>query len=253
MKLEARLHLIAPLSSFAPFTPFLATILLLAAAAGGCVPPGARPANAQGVPLKECGPDGVIDDFEDNNNQISVIGDRGGYWYTYADKDGSTVWPEQGDNGGTFTVVEGGHDSKYAVNVKGRLAGKANTYAAMGLNFLDPKQPYDASHYEGITFFAKRGAGSTSKMWVKLPDGNTDPDGAICSACFNDYSVTVTLGEQWQRVVIPFRDLRQEPDWGAPRKPHVDASKLYAIHFESKSSGAEFDFWVDDIAFVCKG
>ena len=106
--------------------------------------------------MKECGPDGVIDDFEDNNNQINVVGDRGGYWYTYVDKEGSTVWPEPGDKGGTFTLVEGGHDSKFAAEIKGKLAGKSIVYAAMGLNFRDPKEAYDASMYEGITFWAKR-------------------------------------------------------------------------------------------------
>ena len=85
--------------------------------------------------MKECGPDGVIDDLEDNNNQITVIGDRGGYWYTYADNEGSTVSPVPGDQGGTFTMVEGGHDSKFAAEMKGKLAGKSIVYAAMGLNF----------------------------------------------------------------------------------------------------------------------
>jgi Carbohydrate binding domain (family 11) len=225
----------------------------MSVSAVACVPPGSRPESAQGAKLKECGPDGVIDDFEDNNNQISVIGDRGGYWYTYADKEGSTVWPEQGDKGGTFTVVEGGHESKFAVNVKGKLAGKSIVYAAMGLNFRDPKEAYDASMYEGITFWAKIGPGSTPKMLVKLPDGNTDPDGQVCQACFNDFGATVTLTNQWQRVVLPFRDLRQEGDWGAPRKPHADSKKLFAIHFEAKTPGSDYDFWVDDIAFVCKG
>jgi endoglucanase len=232
----------------------LLTLLVGAAmAAGACVPPGARVTSAQGGAMKECGPDGMIDDFEDNNNQINVVGERGGYWYTYADKEGSTIWPEQGDNGGTFTVVEGGKDSKYAANMKGKLAGKSIVYAAMGLNFLDPKGPFDASAYQGITFWIKRGPGSTGKLSVKLPDGNTDPEGSICSACYNDYGTQINVGEQWQRVVIPFRDLKQEPDWGAPRKPHADPGKLFAIHWEAKSSGAEFDFWVDDIAFICKG
>ena len=77
--------------------------------------------------------------MEDNNNQITVIGERGGYWYTYADKDGSTVWPVPGDQGGTFTMVEGGHDSKYAAEMKGKLAGKSIVYAAMGLNFHGPE------------------------------------------------------------------------------------------------------------------
>ena len=39
----------------------------------GCVPPGAHVAPPGSVPLKECGPDGVIDDMEDNNNQITGV------------------------------------------------------------------------------------------------------------------------------------------------------------------------------------
>lgn len=231
-------------------------LILLAAAAtlgGGCAPFGTRAQSDRPPSYKECGPDGLIDDFEDNNNQINVTDDRGGYWYTYADKLGSTVWPEQGDNGGTFTVVEGGNGSKYAVNMKGKLAASSIVYAAMGLNFRDPKEGFDASKYAGITFFARRGAASTGKLFVKLPDGNTDPDGAVCSACYNDFGTELTVGEKWTRFVLPFRDLKQEGAWGSPRRPHVDPSKLYAIHWEAKSSGADFDFWVDDIAFVCKG
>jgi hypothetical protein len=233
----------------------LVTLLAAAVAASGaaCVPFGTKPLVSSVGPLKECGADALIDDFEDNNTQIAVIGDRGGYWYTYADKQGSTVWPVEGDKGGTFTMVDGGHDSKFAANVKGHLVSKSDTYAAMGLNFLDPKGGYDASAYEGITFFTKRGSGSNGKLWVKVSDGNTDPDGGICSACFNDYQVQIEVGDVWQRVVIPFHDLRQEGDWGSPRKPHVDRGKLYAIHFESKTPGADFDFLVDDIAFICKG
>ena len=220
---------------------------------GGCVPFGTKPPSDLPPVYRDCGPDGVIDDFEDNNNQISVIGDRGGYWYTYADKLGSTIWPVQGDNGGTFTLVEGGHDSKFAVEMKGKLAGASIVYAAMGLNFLDPKEPYDASKYEGISFFAKRAPTATQKLLVKMPDGNTDPDGAVCSACFNDYGAPLAIGDQWQRYVVPFSDLHQEPNWGAPRKPRIDSKKLFAIHFEAKTPGADFDFVVDDIAFICKG
>lgn len=232
----------------------LSTLSLAMTVAAGCVPPGAKVTTGPGeMALKECGPEGVIDDFEDNNNQITVVGERGGYWYTYADDKGSTIWPEQGDKGGTFTLVEGGNNSKYAVEMKGKLAPQSIVYAAMGLNFLDPKEPYDASKFVGITFFAKRSATSTGKLVVKLPDGSTDPDGGVCKACYNDYGTVLTVGEQWQRYVLPFRDLKQEPDWGVPRKPHITPSKLFAIHWEAKSSGAEFDFIVDDVAFICKG
>lgn len=234
--------------------PCLVILLIgIAAVIGGCTPFGVRPPSDQPPVFKECGPDGVIDDFEDNNNQISVFDDRGGYWYTYADKLGSQVWPVEGDKGGVFTMSEGGNGSKYAVNFKGKLAAASVVYSGMGLNFRDPKESFDASKYQGITFFAKRATGTTGKLFVKLPDGNTDPDGAVCSACYNDFSVELNVGEQWKRYVLPFRDLRQEPDWGAPRKPHLDPTKLFAIHWEAKSTGADFDFWVDDIAFLCKG
>ena len=223
------------------------------ATVAGCLPmPGAKVAPPGSVAMRECGPDGVIDDFEDNNNQISVIGERGGYWYTYADQKGSTVTPLPGDQGGVFNPIEGGHDSKFAVEMKGQLASQSIVYAAMGLNFQDPKGPYDASAYEGISFWAKRAPNTAAKLFVKMPDGNTDPDGQVCSACFNDYFYAVTVGEQWGRFVLPFRDLKQEPEWGVPHKPHVDPKRLYAIHFEAKTPGAAYDFVVDDIQFVCR-
>lgn len=226
----------------------------IAIASGGCTPFGVRPASDRPPVYRDCGPDGLIDDLEDNNTQISVFDDRGGYWYTYADKNGSNIWPEQGDKGGTFTMSEGGNaSSKYAVNFKGTLVAASTVYAAAGLNFRDPKEAFDASKYVGISFFARRGGGSANKLFVKIPDGNTDPDGAVCSACYNDFNAEVEVGPQWKRYVLPFRDMRQEGTWGAPRRPHVDVTKLYAIHWESKTSGADFDFWIDDIAFVCKG
>jgi endoglucanase len=234
-------------------TALVSLLSVFVGASIGCVAPGARVAPPGSIPLKECGADGVIDDMEDNNNQIAVINERGGYWYTYSDTKGSTVWPVPGDQGGTFTMVEGGHESKFAAEFKGKLAGASIVYAAMGLNFLDPKEPLDASKYEGITFWAKRAPGTIGKLTIKIPDGNTDPDGQSCSDCFNDYGYVVNIGEDWQRIVLPFRDLAQEPHWGAPRKPHLDRSRIYAIHFEAKVPGGDYDFFIDDIAFICKG
>src|SRR4051794_3090739 len=99
--------------------------LFVAGSAAACVPPGAHVAPPGSVPLKEWGADGVTDDMEDNNNRIAMTGDRGGSWYTCVDKDGSTVWPVPGDSGGPFTMVENGHDSKFAAEMKGHLAGKS--------------------------------------------------------------------------------------------------------------------------------
>lgn len=219
----------------------------------GCVAPGALPSATHASSLRECGPQGLLDDFEDNDAQASPAEDRGGYWYTYSDKSGSKVWPEPGETGGTFEVSPGGHNnSKFAARMRGKLAPGPVVYAALGVSLTDPREPYDASRYEGITFYARRGAAATAQARVKLPDGNTDPEGQVCSDCYNDYGVTLVVGEQWQRFVLPFRDMKQAPNWGAPRRPHIDSKRLIAINWEVNTPGADFDLWVDDLAFICK-
>jgi len=218
---------------------------------GGCIAPGTRSSGA--AALKECGPEGMIDDFEDNNNQSNVIDGRGGYWYTYADKLGTTIWPELGENGGTFTPSEGGYNSKFAGEVKGRISTAVVVYAGLGLNFVDPKGSYDASKYEGVTFWAKRAANSTGKVRLKVPDVSTDEAGGVCSECFNDFGTDLNLTEQWQRFVIPFHDMKQMEGWGAPRRAHIDASKIYGMQWQTQVQGADYDFAVDNLAFICKG
>jgi endoglucanase len=232
----------------------LAPILFAGAAlTAGCIAPGAQPTTSGAAALKECGPEGMIDDFEDNNNQNTVIDNRGGYWYTYVDKVGSTVWPEAGEQGGTFTPSEGGYNSKFAGAVKGKIGTAAIVFGALGMNFIDPKGIYDASKYEGITFFAKRGANSTGKVRLKVPDATTDPEGKVCSECFNDFGVDLNLTEQWTRYTIPFRDMKQMEGWGAPRKAHIDPSKLFGLQWQTQVQGADYDFAVDNVAFICKG
>lgn len=226
---------------------FSSGVAAAVAVATGCVAPGAHTSSAP--VLKECGPDGLIDDFEDGNSQVAFVGGRGGYWYVYTDKLGTTMTPS-----GTFESIEGGRNgSQYAAEMKGKIASGANVYAGMGMDFVSPKAPYDVSKYEGITFFAKRAPGTIGKLIVKLPDVDTDPDGKICTACYNDFAYTIDVGEDWQRYVLLFHDLRQDGTWGAPRKPHLDIHKVFAIHWETKQAGGTFDFFVDDIAFVCRG
>ncbi|MEO5768579.1 MAG: hypothetical protein ABIS92_09545 [Polyangia bacterium] len=232
------------------FFPFLVTG---AVAAAGCVAPGAQTSNAAGGALKECGPEGAIDDFEDNNNQNNVVDGRGGYWYTYVDKVGSTVWPEAGEVGGTFTPSEPGYNSKFSGEVKGKLGTAAIVFGALGMNFVDPKGVYDASKYAGITFFAKRAPNSTGKVRLKVPDVSTDKDAGICGECFNDFGMDLNLTEQWQRFTFPFRDMRQMEGWGSPRKAHIDPSKLFGMQWQSQVQGADYDFSIDNVAFICKG
>lgn len=208
----------------------------------------------------ECkAPEALICDGDDNNNQTAVIANRGGYWYTFSDMFGTEVWPLQGAKGGTFEMSPGGaENSPYAARFKGTVVAQPSadqyTQAGMGLNFVDPKGPYDASQYGGISFWAKAAPGSVTDVRLKIPDNNTDPDGGVCSECFNDFGMDLKLTNEWQHYVIRFKDLKQEVGWGSPKKFGVDSSSIYGIQFQTKIAEQPFDIWVDQIRFTgCSG
>src|SRR5688572_8982379 len=82
---------------------------------------------------------GLIADGENNSNQIADIQNRGGYWYTFSDDEGSTVVPETGKRGGTFQMKAGGaNGTKFAAHMSGTVAGGSAGYVGIGLNFIDP-------------------------------------------------------------------------------------------------------------------
>lgn len=234
-----------------PLSAMALALTTIGVSLSGCVMPGQKPAlgNA-GADFGSCGPEAVIDDGEDNNNQGSVVDGRGGYWYTYAD-DNTTIVPEAGAKGGTFTMSRGGaNNSRFAANAHGQIGQGGVVYGALGLNLLDPKNPYDGSKYTGIAFWARKGAGTAGKVRVKVPDVNTDDEGGVCKECFNTFGNDITVTESWQRFVLPFKKMRQEEGWGSPRPRYVAKDKLYGIQWQISQPGANFDLWIDDVEFV---
>lgn len=196
-------------------------------------------------------PFGMISDGESLNRTTFTQG-RGGYWYTFIDlKDngGSQIWPTAGILGGTFEMSEGGASgTKHAARMKGTVGGGDIVYAGMGLNFVDPKGPYDASKYGGISFWAKKNPGSVSKVRLKVPDRQTEPDGKLCKQCFNDHGMDLVLYDQWTLYTIPFYSMRQE-DWG-PKDNGIDPATIYGVQFQVKEPGATFDISIDEIRFT---
>jgi endoglucanase len=199
---------------------------------------------------KACPPTAVISDAETANATLKHEG-RGGYWYTFSDDAGSDVWPVSGAKGGTFEMSPGGAaGTKNAARMKGKIGTADVVYAGMGLNFMDPKGAYDASKYQGISFWAKKNPGSTANVRLKVPDAATDPDGKICNACFNDFGFDLTLTDDWQHYVIPFRVMKQIKGWGSPHTDGIDKSKIYGMQFQVNEKGAAFDVVIDEIAFT---
>ena len=111
-----------------------------AASIGGGAAAAPAAAAAPGVAVgKDCGPNALIDDGEDGNNQNLPNDNRGGYWYTFKDKGTTTVEPTAGEEGGTFAMSAGGHDSQYAARYHGTIGTGAIVFSGMGMNFIDPK------------------------------------------------------------------------------------------------------------------
>jgi hypothetical protein len=240
--------------SLCSYLPLLAA--LLAGCGGGsattvgAAAPSAKPADsAASAPASKACSDGMIDDAEDNDGKIMVQKDRGGYWFTYADDAGSTIAPKK------FEMAAGGaNGSKYAAHMTGKMGTKGDSvWAGMGFNFGDPKKPYNATAYKGVSFQAKLGAGSLDKVHVTLADVNTDPDGNVCKdKCYNHFGADVTLTDKWAKYTLLFSAMTQQTGWGDPHPPSIDASKVYGMQWAESVKGASFDVWIDDVQFVCE-
>jgi hypothetical protein len=202
--------------------------------------------------FKECAAEGLIDDGEDGNNQNLPNDNRGGYWYTFRDKKGTTIDPVAGEDGGTFAMSEGGHGSQFAARYHGKIGTGAPLFGGMGMNFVDPKAPYDASKYAGISFWAKTGDNSTPKVRLKVPDTNTDPEGGVCKECFNDFGGDLTLTKEWKLYIFPWKSMKQMPGWGSPRKPHITPAKIFGVQFQVNVPSANYDIFIDDLKFICQ-
>ena len=189
----------------------------------------------------------VIDNFDDGDDRIMVQQGRGGYIYTYMDETGSTIAPSTN----SFTVTNGGAtDDGFAMRMTGKVANGGDVYAGMGFSFMEPAGKYDASIYRGLAFIAKRGPDSVSSVKLKVPDANTDPQGAVCVDCYNDFGVGFKLTEEWTRYEVDFADLKQEQGWGDPNPAALDVANLFGIQFQVATAGAEFDIWIDEITFI---
>jgi hypothetical protein len=193
--------------------------------------------------------DGVIDDAEDNNNAIAVLGGRDGKWSGGKDDKGTTLFPE-----GEVKMAPGGaNGSKFAARFWGKRATGDGAWGTnFGARFKDGGS-FDASKHAGISFFAKTGKGSTQNFRFRISDVNTHPDGAACKQCWNHFGRELSISDQWTEFKVSFDEMTQEEYWGDPRPPKITPSKVYGFEFAPTTAGADFDISIDDIKFIdCK-
>jgi hypothetical protein len=186
--------------------------------------------------------DGLIDDFEDGNMQVSKVADRGGSWFASKDPNGSTIDPTP------LAMSQPGAGSEKALHVFGQTSSATDAWGSLvGANFVE-QGVYDASKYSGIAFKAKVGAKAAQSVRFNVGDVNTHPDGGVCKTCWNHFGKDLQLTTEWQEYKVSFAELQQQPGWG-DRFAALTPSKLIAIYW-AFGPGKAFDLWVDDIHFV---
>jgi hypothetical protein len=205
----------------------------------------------------------LIDDIDSEFNQGWILPRSGrvGTWFTYDDGTSGGVVPAPNSApalGVGPTTSFNGQASNQAAHVTGN--GLA-AFAGMGFDlnaFGGVSSPYDATRYQGFTFWGRIGAASgTTVLKFAVPDKNTSAAGGVCTAgdgstagC-GDYfaSVPKTFTPTWQQFVIYYRDLAQA-GFGSPKGLiALDAANIYKCQFQLVQ-GPAFDVWIDDVYFI---
>jgi endoglucanase len=200
---------------------------------------------AKALDVAACNPNAIVEDGEDGDNRVLEREGRGGYWFSFQDSEGSQIDPPSG----SFKMGAPGHDSPRAARMRGHMASSGKSiYAGMGFSLADPNGPYDASKYDGVTFWAK----GPGRVRFEMPDVHTAPAGGVCSDCYNDFGVVLALESVWKKYTIRFDWLAQRPNWGDPF-PALEPRQVIAMEWEFDGAGRDFDISIDDVAFICEG
>lgn len=187
----------------------------------------------------------VIDDCEHVNNRIPRNQDRNGYWSTFDAGTGCTLEPKSSTPNSFMSETEDGSGTgKYALHF---VASGGTDGCGVNLEFLSPKEPYDAARYDyvGISFGGRSVAGELDLV-IKVAVAATDPSFGVCETCYDHFATSVTLTEAWEEHVVLFEHLAQE-GWGSDAGA-FDASEIVAIQWLAIPGAA--NIWIDDVKFV---
>jgi len=153
-------------------------------------------------------------------------------------------------------AISGGRcGSRFALHVRG--GPFVDGGGSVGLTF---SAPFDASAFDGIAFWARRGPLGRNALRVEVSERHTEQkydkgDGKpICDpvtteddtsrGCdkFGGYAVT---SDDWRLFLLPFAELRQA-GWGL-QAPFLDIWGLMSLSF--RFDAGNWDFWLDDVSF----
>jgi hypothetical protein len=114
----------------------------------------------------------------------------------------------------------------------------------------------DATQWDGIVVWARKGEGSGSSVRVHISDRYTDDSNqaCVCNPYTNQNDTTdgcdkfgsyIVLDGTWRAYFVPFDEM-QQGGWGRP-SPGIDKSGLFSLAIDY--GRAAWDLWIDDIGF----
>ena len=198
----------------------------------------------------------LIDDMENGSGRILNTDGRVGAWYAF-DSEGSNQWPAPTTPGvpiETSQIPNGRCSSQRAMHTYGDLSD----WGGIGFDLKfdgTTYGTYDASAYDGITFWAR---GSPDYIQVRIGTAETtstkyggtctldDPGSGVSEGCQPAYR-TIYLGDDFVQYWVPFATL-WPPANSAPAVP-FDQTLLTNVQFYNNSSDLPIDYWVDDVYF----
>ena len=183
-------------------------------------------------------------DYADAQLIASCDASRGevydGAWFAVAGPY-SSISPA--DSSGSFPMTSGGYIGTGA-HVTGSVT--SGDYAQIGHVMYRSSVLFDASAYDGISFYARAAAPLAVK--VGLAQENNDPSYGLCVedvTCYNYPASVVNVGTEWQRFVVPFSALASDPG-----QVEVAPTPGTIKHFQFSMPPGSFDFWIDELYFV---
>ena len=196
-----------------------------------------------------------IDRMEDGDGTTERVAERSGYWFAFNDDEFDTGPGTQIPNPDdktmeTFPMSEldppRGRSSHFAARTYG--GGFTDWGAGIGLE-LYTQQTYDLSKYAGVTFWARRAPNTAATLRFSLPDTATSKRGGQCEMCDDHFGSDLTLTTRFHRYSFTWQELKQVP-FGEPRPDALNTKEVYGLRFQVHEL-QDFDFWIDDVAFIC--
>jgi hypothetical protein len=114
----------------------------------------------------------------------------------------------------------------------------------------------DASAWDGVVLWARKGPGSGSGVRVQVSDPRTDDSNQACvcnpftnqndtSDGCDKFGTHINIDHTWRAYFVPFAGM-QQGGWGLA-SPGLDTSGLFSVTVQL-GRGA-WDVWLDDVAF----